>query len=191
MPYCRKCGAKLKENAKFCHVCGISVVAVTHVPSTHMKGKELPLPYSIRERSGLQMLKDRRLLFAAILTVTADFLVFTIGGDSVLLPLRWFVGSVFSLIFPGYCLLGALLLKKELGIAETICLSVTLSFGILALNGLLVNSLFGKIDLVLLMLFLSLEVLALTMVTVFRYQGQSILKGKIDAARFDVAHSIV
>ena len=28
MVYCRKCGAKLEENARFCHVCGTPVVAV-------------------------------------------------------------------------------------------------------------------------------------------------------------------
>ena len=27
MPYCRRCGAKLKEDAKFCHVCGTPVAA--------------------------------------------------------------------------------------------------------------------------------------------------------------------
>ena len=29
MPYCRKCGAKLDEDARFCHVCGTPVTAVT------------------------------------------------------------------------------------------------------------------------------------------------------------------
>ncbi len=29
MPYCRKCGAKLDEKARFCHVCGTPVTAVT------------------------------------------------------------------------------------------------------------------------------------------------------------------
>jgi hypothetical protein len=29
MPYCRKCGAKLDEDARFCHVCGTQVFAVT------------------------------------------------------------------------------------------------------------------------------------------------------------------
>jgi hypothetical protein len=29
MPYCRKCGAKLEEEARFCHVCGTPVAAVT------------------------------------------------------------------------------------------------------------------------------------------------------------------
>jgi uncharacterized membrane protein len=170
MHYCHKCGAKLEENARFCHVCGVPVDAVTPMPVPHIMRRSLFPPFSINENSRLQVLKDWRLWFAAILTVTADFLVFAIGGDSVLLPLRWFVTLVFSLVLPGYCLLGALVLEKELGIAETICLSVILSFGILALNGLLVNSLLGKIDLMLLMLFLSLEVLALAMVTVFRYR---------------------
>jgi uncharacterized membrane protein len=169
MHYCHKCGAKLEENAKFCHVCGIPVNAVTPVPVTHGKKRSFFPLVSPIENSRLPVLKDRRLWSAAILTVTADFLVFAIGGDSLLLPLRWLVAFVFSLILPGYCLLGALVLKKELGIAETICLSVILSFGILALNGLLVNSLLGRIDLMPLMLFLSFEVLALMMVTVFRH----------------------
>ena len=29
MPYCTKCGALLKEDDKFCHVCGASVARVT------------------------------------------------------------------------------------------------------------------------------------------------------------------
>jgi uncharacterized membrane protein YvbJ len=29
MAYCRKCGAKLEEDARFCNVCGTPVVAVT------------------------------------------------------------------------------------------------------------------------------------------------------------------
>jgi uncharacterized membrane protein len=103
-----------------------------------------------------------------------------IRSDSVLLPLRWFVGLAFSLVLPGYCLLGALFPKKELEIAETICLSVISSFGILTLNGLLVNSLLGRIDLVVLVCFLSLEVLALTMLTVFRHREMNIPEGKID-----------
>jgi hypothetical protein len=32
MAFCRKCGAKLKEDARFCHVCGTPVVAVTAAP---------------------------------------------------------------------------------------------------------------------------------------------------------------
>ena len=167
--YCHKCGAKLEENAKFCHVCGVPVDAVTPMPVTHTRRRPFFPPLSIKENSRMPLLKDRRLWSAAILTVTADFLVFAAGDDSVLLPLRWLVTLVFSLVLPGYCLLGALVLEKELGIAETICLSVILSFGVLALNGLLVNSLLGRIDLIVLMLFLSLEVLALTIVTVFRH----------------------
>jgi len=116
------------------------------------------------------MLRDRRLWSAAILTAAADFLVFAINVDSMLLPLRWLVAFAFSLVLPGYCLLGALALERELGIAETICLSVILSFGILALNGLLVNSMLGRIDLMPLMLFLSFEVLALMIMTAFRRQ---------------------
>ena len=32
MPYCRKCGAKLDENARFCHVCGTPVAPVAATP---------------------------------------------------------------------------------------------------------------------------------------------------------------
>lgn len=170
MPYCHKCGAELEEEARFCYVCGTPVAAVTSVSAPHTRGKLLVLPHLTEESSRLRVLNDRYLWFVAILTVTADVLVFAIGSDSVLLPLRWFVSLVFSLVLPGYCLLGALFLKKELGIAATICLSVISSVTILALNGLLVNSLLGRIDLMLLMLFLTLEVLAFTMVTVFRYR---------------------
>src|SRR4030067_1437413 len=31
MPYCRKCGAKLDENAKFCNICGTPVAPVSTV----------------------------------------------------------------------------------------------------------------------------------------------------------------
>ena len=185
MSYCPKCGAELEENAVFCHACGSPAAVVTSVPATHMRRTPVFSPHLINENSRLPKLKDRRLWFAAILTVIADLLVFTIGGDSVLLPLRWFVSLVFSLVLPGFCLLGALFPKKELGIAETTCLSVILSFGILALDGLLVNSLFGKIDLVPVMLFLSLEVLALTIIAVFTHREQTVPKGKIDASEFD------
>lgn len=30
MPYCVKCGAKLKEDDKFCYACGATVAKVTH-----------------------------------------------------------------------------------------------------------------------------------------------------------------
>jgi uncharacterized membrane protein len=174
MPFCHKCGARLEENARFCYVCGSQVVTLVFPPATNKRRGPVLLRRVTPWPSRLPAFKDKRLWYALVITVTADLLVFTIGGDSVLLPLRWLVGFVFSLILPGYCLLGALSLKKELRIAETICLSVILSFGILALNGLLVNSLFGRIDLIALMLFLSLEVLALMTVAVSRYQEQSI-----------------
>lgn len=178
MPFCHKCGARLEENARFCHVCGSQAVTLISLPATNTRRSPVFLRHMIHWTSRLPAFKDKRLWYALIMTLTADFLVFTIGGDSVLLPLRWLVGFVFSLILPGYCLLGALALKKELRIAETICLSVILSFGILALNGLLVNSLFGRIDLMALMLFLSLEVLALMTVAVSRYQEQSVSRKK-------------
>jgi uncharacterized membrane protein len=181
MPYCRKCGAKLEENARFCHACGDQVATATSVPVAHMKGRSPLSPKATNKNRWLPVLSDRRLWFATILTVTADLSVFAIGGDSVLLPLRWFVSLVFCLVLPGYFILGALFSKKELGIAETVCLSVILSFGILALDGLLVNSFFGKIDLMPLMLLLSLEVLALMTTTVFRYRRQAVSELKIDA----------
>jgi hypothetical protein len=47
MPYCRKCGAKLEENARFCHVCGTPAVAVTSVPATHVRRRPFFLPVAI------------------------------------------------------------------------------------------------------------------------------------------------
>ena len=180
MPHCHKCGAELEENARFCHACGTPIAAAT-MPASHMRGSSLIWPLLTTKGTRLPVLKDRRLWFAAILVVTADFLILAIGTDSVLLPLRWLVSIVFSLVLPGYCLVVALFSKKELGIAETICLSVVSSFGILALNGLLVNSLLGRIDLVLLMCFLSLEVLSLIMSTVFKHREQNVPEEKIDS----------
>jgi hypothetical protein len=46
MPYCRKCGAKLEEEARFCHVCGTSVVAVT-VPAMPRRRRPFLLPVII------------------------------------------------------------------------------------------------------------------------------------------------
>jgi len=43
MPYCRKCGAQLEEEARFCHVCGTPVAAVT-VPAMPRRGRPLLLP---------------------------------------------------------------------------------------------------------------------------------------------------
>ncbi len=38
MPYCRSCGTKLEENARFCHKCGTPVVtSVPPVPAATMK----------------------------------------------------------------------------------------------------------------------------------------------------------
>jgi hypothetical protein len=45
MPYCRKCGAKLEEEARFCHVCGTPVAAVT-VP-TMPRRRPFLLPVAI------------------------------------------------------------------------------------------------------------------------------------------------
>lgn len=182
MPYCRKCGAKLEDDARFCHVCGSPVAAVTPVPATHMRGRPFSVPRLISKSRRFVVLKDRRLWFAIILTVVANFAVFTISGDSPLLPLRWFASLVFSLVLPGYCLLGASFPKKELGSAETICLSVILSFGILALDGLLVSSLFGEMDIMTIMLFSSLEVLALMIITVFMCQRHSVSMREIDTS---------
>jgi hypothetical protein len=46
MPYCRKCGAKLEEEARFCHVCGTPVAAVT-VPAMPRRGRPFLLPVII------------------------------------------------------------------------------------------------------------------------------------------------
>jgi len=47
MPYCRKCGAKLEETARFCHVCGTPVAAVTPAPAAPIRRKPFPLPVAI------------------------------------------------------------------------------------------------------------------------------------------------
>jgi hypothetical protein len=46
MPYCRKCGAKLEEEARFCHVCGTPVAAVT-VPAMPRRRSTFRLPVII------------------------------------------------------------------------------------------------------------------------------------------------
>jgi hypothetical protein len=46
MPYCRKCGAKLDEDARFCPVCGTPVAAVT-VPATPQRRRPFLLPVAI------------------------------------------------------------------------------------------------------------------------------------------------
>jgi len=46
MPYCRNCGAKLEEEARFCHVCGTPVVAVT-LPAMPRRRSPFLLPVII------------------------------------------------------------------------------------------------------------------------------------------------
>jgi hypothetical protein len=46
MPYCRKCGAKLEEEARFCHVCGTPVAAAT-VPAMPIRRRPFLLPVII------------------------------------------------------------------------------------------------------------------------------------------------
>jgi hypothetical protein len=46
MPYCRKCGAKLEEEARFCHVCGTPVAAVT-VPAMPRRRRTFLFPVII------------------------------------------------------------------------------------------------------------------------------------------------
>lgn len=40
MPYCRRCGALLEENARFCHKCGTQVVAFPPIPAIMKPTKE-------------------------------------------------------------------------------------------------------------------------------------------------------
>jgi uncharacterized membrane protein len=73
-------------------------------------------------------------------------------------------------------LLRALVPQKELTMAETLCLVPSLSFFILALDGLLANFLFGSIDVLLLTLFLSVEVLTLNTIGAFGRPFKKALK---------------
>jgi uncharacterized membrane protein len=124
------------------------------------------------------LLPKWRFFIVTALAVLAACLIFLISVNSILIPVRWFFGFVLSLILPGYCLLQALFPQKEMNMAEMLCLVPSLSFLILALDGLLVNFLFGNLDVLLLMLFLSGEILTLNTIAAFEGPFKNALKRK-------------
>jgi uncharacterized membrane protein len=74
---------------------------------------------------------------AALVTVLVIYLV---SADSLLVPVRWLLGSVFVLFVPGYVTVEALFPKaRELDGIERFALSVGLSLALVPLIGLLLN----------------------------------------------------
>jgi len=90
-----------------------------------------------------------------------DVTVLEIGEYPVFMPLRWVISLIFSLVLPGYCLLEALFPPNEIDLVVKACLSVILSFCLLALVGLALNYLFGDISLLNLLFFISFEIISL------------------------------
>jgi hypothetical protein len=66
MPYCRKCGAQLKEDAKFCHVCGTPVAAVVPPPTAR----------SITKRTRFPLAAIILIAIIAVAAILALFLIF-------------------------------------------------------------------------------------------------------------------
>jgi len=113
----------------------------------------------LNSESGHSFAGSRRsLLTTIVLTVLADCVVIMIAKESALVPIKWFFGSVLSLILPGYSFIQAALARKRLSPIMTLCLVPNLSFLILALDGLAVVFLFGSLNVMFLLLFLSAEV---------------------------------
>jgi hypothetical protein len=74
---------------------------------------------------------------ASLLTV---LVIYLISANSVLVPVRWLLGSVFVLFVPGYVTVEALFPKaRELDGIERFALSVGLSLALVPLIGLLLN----------------------------------------------------
>ena len=68
------------------------------------------------------------------------FIIYTVPSQLPLVVLRWFFGSVFVLLIPGYVTIEALFPKgRELGGVERFGLSVGLSLILVMLIGLLLN----------------------------------------------------
>lgn len=76
-------------------------------------------------------------VFASLLTV---LVIYSVSADSVLVPVRWLLGSVFVLFVPGYVTVEALFPKsRELDGIERFALSIGLSLALVPLIGLLLN----------------------------------------------------
>lgn len=103
----------------------------------------------------------KRFWLILAVTILTDVTVLKISEFSVFIPLRWVISLIFSLVLPGYCLLEALFSPNEIDLVVKACLSVILSFCLLALVGLLINYLFGNITLLNLMIFISFEIIIL------------------------------
>lgn len=105
-----------------------------------------------------------------ILTLLVTYLIQT----EPLMYIRYVLGFVFIVFFPGYCLINILFLgKNRLDIIETLVLSIALSFGITGLIGLFLGLSPIGINFESITISLSATVLALAIIAFIRKSRQN------------------
>jgi hypothetical protein len=102
--------------------------------------EDIPPPArSIREYLGFWE-RNLGLYLAVVTSLLTVLVIYSVPAESLLVPLRWSLGSVFVLFIPGYVTVEALFPKvRELDGIERFALSVGLSLALVPLIGLLLN----------------------------------------------------
>ncbi len=113
----------------------------------------------------------RRFWVILIFTLLSNVTVALTDSSSVLVSFRWVICLLFSLFLPGYCLLDVLFPSNEIGSVIRVCLSIFLSFCIVALVGLFVNYIFGAITILNLMVFISFVNIVLAVIKVINHNN--------------------
>jgi hypothetical protein len=98
-----------------------------------------PVAKSIGEYLGFWE-RNLGLYLAVAASLFTVLVIYSVPTESMLVPLRWSLGSVFVLFIPGYVTVEALFPKaKELDGIERFALSIGLSLALVPLIGLLLN----------------------------------------------------
>lgn len=112
-------------------------------------------------------------------SVAASLIAYTVPSYSILVPLRWSLGLIFTILLPGFAALKALFPTAELPTYERVALSIGLSLVIDMLSGVAINGTPWGIRLTPILIILAAETIALSTVGLVRQIRSMRTGGKI------------